>query len=151
MGGDFSSSFDNTNLIEDTPPDDVGTIVDLPSCGYSDISDDLLDVLKLIQYLTKTHTESEVRVSDPTDIHYRVKCLELQDGLEKQHFEVKDSSISLEEACIVAAHIYVDLILLQSPAERIITGRMNGTLQGLLIHLSKARKSKENDDILLCK
>jgi hypothetical protein len=151
LGGDLSISVeDSANPILDVSRDEDFTIGDLP-CTFSAISDDLIGMLKLMRFLTKSHTDSEARGSGTADIDYRLKCLGIQHQLEKLHFETKGFALLLEEACIFAAHIYVDLILLQTPAERIITGKMNGALQGSLIHLRKARKPRENDDILLYK
>jgi hypothetical protein len=56
---------------------------------------------------------------------------------------------SLEEFCIAAAYIYVDLVLLHTRAEAIITCKMNGQLQHALMELGNVGQQKENADILL--
>ncbi|KAN0112222.1 hypothetical protein V8E51_005173 [Hyaloscypha variabilis] len=115
-----------------------------PACGTRPVSKDLVDILKSVRSLTKSRVNSVLGDND-----YRTTCFGIQHQLERLSLESSVPMQSLVETCIFAAHIYVDLVLLHTRAESIITGEMNGPLQGALIHLSNVRTSRDNDDILL--
>jgi hypothetical protein len=109
----------------------------------------LIEILKSIRYFTKIQTTLDAGLSNSGANDYRAACFGIQPLLELLRSKTTLLSQSLEDGCTLVAYIFIDLVLLHTCAEAVITGNMNGPLQGVMIYLSNKRQQKENDDILL--
>jgi hypothetical protein len=106
------------------------------SPGSASISHPFLEILKSIRSLTGARTND-----------FRATCSRVQYQLETLQSKVVGSA--LEGPCILAAFVYVDLVLLQTPPEIVSKSKVNGQLQQAMMQSRTTRDLKENEDILM--
>jgi hypothetical protein len=130
LSADHGSTIMEVREEEDSPRNSEA------SPGSASISHSFLEILKSIQSLT------EARTND-----YRATCSRVQHQLETLQSKVVGSA--LEGPCILAAFVYVDLVLLQTPSETLSKSKVNGQLQQAMMQSRTTRDLKENEDILM--
>jgi len=108
-------------------------------------SSKLVEILKSIRFLTTTHI-----VAIPTNVvpseDFRASCSIVQYQLEQ--LLAKTAPSILEDSCILAAIIYINLILLDTPSVELIKSKVTRQLHEMIIPLRRAIELKENGDIV---
>jgi hypothetical protein len=152
IGGEFLSPSDQ--IVED---EDEGTLCqeqgyisggDLPGDSHAScpISYDLVQILASIRSLTISQGTSKTLVPlDKTD-DFLAACFRIQQQL--GFVKSKTAGNTMEESCLHAAILYIDMILLEKPWDVVIRSAENGQLQEAMSQSRSARDLKENKDIL---
>ncbi|KAH8767631.1 hypothetical protein BGZ57DRAFT_930098 [Hyaloscypha finlandica] len=136
---------DNGTTFTTFPEQEAAFATSSTSEGSMLKSSKLVEILKSIRFLTTTHI-----VAIPTNVvpseDFRASCSIVQYQLEQ--LLAKTAPSILEDSCILAAIIYIDLILLDTPSVELIKTKVTRQLHEMIIPLRRAIELKENGDIV---
>jgi hypothetical protein len=138
-------SLDNEATFTTFPEQEAASATSSTSKGSMFKSSKLVEVLKSIRFLTTTHI-----IADPTNAvpseDFRASCSMAHYQLEQ--LLAKTAPSILEDCCILAAIIYINLILLDTPSVEVIKSKVTRQLHEMMIPLRRAIELKENGDIV---
>lgn len=136
---------DNGTTFTTFPEQEAAFATSSTSEGSMIKSSKLVEILKSIRFLTTTHiVANPTHVVPPED--FRASCSIVQYQLEQ--LLAKTAPSILEDCCILAAIIYINLILLDTPSVELIKSKVTRQLHEMIIPLRRAIELKENGDIV---
>ncbi|PMD46898.1 hypothetical protein L207DRAFT_577740 [Hyaloscypha variabilis F] len=126
------------------------------SSASSNISHELVVVLKKIQTLTMVRNECAIGadltaippVHTPASRHHKEACVKVLKELQVLQGRTNITNSSLQTACILAASIYVDLVLLKTPLASVASSKINRQLHHSIMSTRNANEGKNTSEIL---
>lgn len=136
---------DNETIFTTFPEQEAASVTSSSAEGSMFKSSKLVEILQSIRFLTTTHVVANTTNAVPSD-DFRATCSIVQDQLEQ--LLSKTAPSILEDCCILAAIIYINLILLDTPTMDIIKSKVTRQLHEMIIPVRRAVELKENGDIV---
>ncbi|KAE9368832.1 hypothetical protein N431DRAFT_64912 [Stipitochalara longipes BDJ] len=113
------------------------------------ISNEMVQILRSIRILSLTQISSKNTASGPASHNedFQAACF----GIQQQLKDLKSTATTatLENACILSAHMYIDKILLDLPFEKVFRSGANPQLQDVIMKSRRtAEELEDNKEIL---
>jgi hypothetical protein len=136
---------DNETIFTPSPEQEAASATSCTSEYSMFKSCKLVEILKSIRFLTTTHVVANTTIAAPSE-DFRATCSIVQNQLEQLLSKTPPSI--LEDCCILAAIININLILLNTPIIELIKSKVTRQLHEMIIPVRRAIELKENGDIV---
>lgn len=142
----MTSGIDDRNRFT-AIPDHEDFTDNLPaSHGSSPISREVVEILKSIRFLTTTHNALDADFFKTISVDYRATCKSIIHRLQSLYPKTTVTS-KLQDMCILAACVYIDITLLRSPSSQYISQKELSQLQRALTEANSFWEEKNNKDL----